>query len=78
MRKLSILLCTGFALVWALYVGYLLRKFFNHRTALGDKTNIPNCQVLLRIGDNNERLYSNETIQIHTVTQGIKMVEAET
>jgi mannitol/fructose-specific phosphotransferase system IIA component len=56
----------------AAYIYNIAEAKFNHATAIGSKTNIPNCQVKTADG------FSNETIQIFTVDQGLKIVEATT
>lgn len=50
----------------------ILDAKFNHATAIGSKTNIPNCQVRTSHG------FTDEVIQVYTVDQGLKIVEAAT
>mgnify|MGYP007059737889 CR=1 FL=1 len=57
------------------YMYSLLVAKFNHTTAIGSKENIPNCRVITGLEG---PTYSNETIEVHTVDYGIKIVEAET
>lgn len=71
----QILFFTSLVVCTLAYVYTLILAKFNHTTAIGAKQNIPNCRVIIGLEG---PTYSNETIEIHTVDYGIKIVEAET
>ena len=54
MNKRSILFLTLCFLLVTVYIYNLLDAKFNHATAIGKKTNIPNCQVKTADGFTNE------------------------
>jgi len=71
--KVSILFWTSLFVLGATYFYTLLNTKFNHTTTIGSKQAFPNCTVKTKNG-----IFTNETIEIHTVDHGIKIVEAET
>ena len=48
------------------------------KTIIGDITEIPNCTVFKLDAATNEVVPTEETIEIHQVDHGVKLVQAET
>ena len=54
MNKRNILFLTLCCLLVTVYIYNVVDAKFNHATAIGNKTNIPNCQVKTQDGFTNE------------------------
>ena len=55
-----------------------MRHVFTATTIIGDVTDLADCQVMKRDPITNLLVPTNETIEVHQVDHGIKLVEAQT
>ena len=66
---------------WAIcisLVAYFLYPIFKHDSVLGDQTEFTGCKILQIDLKSGQTYESEETIHVHTVDHGMRLVEAET